>query len=85
MNPLAGIPQRGSDPCASGFAIAPSDTVNLAVYTRYLHVSVAGTVTVDFVNGGSNISLGTLPIGTYPLSVSRVYSTGTSATLVGLY
>jgi hypothetical protein len=71
-------------PYTKGFAIAPNDGANLAQPTRGLAVGAAGTVTVDFADGGSNVTL-TLPAGVHPLRVTKVYATGTAATgLVGL-
>ncbi len=71
-------------PATIGFAITPHDTNALTQPTRLLAVGVAGTVKVDFYEGGTGITL-TLPSGVFPLRVKRVYATGTTATgIVGL-
>lgn len=78
-------------PLNAGAAVTPNDGVDLVppaglpVATRALVVGVGGTVTVNFPNGGTNITM-TLPAGIHPLSVTRVYATGTAATgIVALY
>ncbi len=71
--------------------ITPSDTVDLAPYAKALMVTAAGTVSVLPISnyaGGSTtaVSLGNLPVGyIIPIQVARVFLTGTSATVVGLY
>jgi hypothetical protein len=85
-NITTGFKNRAGQPATKIVAVVPSDTTDLATGpTRGLHVSVAGTVTVDFAEGGTNIALGSLPIGVYPYSVRRVRSTGTAATVLALY
>jgi len=72
---------NGSDRLA---AITTSDTVNIPEVPRAIFVSVSGTVTVV----GSDdvaVSLGTLPIGVYPVQPKRINAAGTSATVVALY
>lgn len=69
-----------------GVAITPSDSVIIAP-TRGLFIGGAGNVTVDFVDGTSNVLLTGPEVGTVlPLSVVRVRATGTTATaIVALY
>lgn len=66
-----------------GAAIAPSDSV--AVDFNGIYIGGAGNVKVDLYDG-STITLTAVIVGTvYPLKISKVYSTGTTATnLVGL-
>ena len=73
-------------PARTGFAITPSDDADLTVATRGIYVGGGGDITVDFVDSGTSIVLASVVAGTVlPIRVSRVYSTGTSATnLVGL-
>ena len=72
-------------------AIAPSDTVDLAPYAKALMVTAAGTVSVlpinNYAAGSSTaVALGNLPVGyIIPIQVARVFATGTTATVVGLY
>lgn len=74
-------------PASYGFAITPSNTVDLPHETRSIFVGASGNITVDFVDGGTNILLMGCTAGTVlPVRVKRVYQTGTGATnLVGLY
>lgn len=72
-------------------AISPSDTVDLAPYAKALMVTAAGTVSILPIVNYENaivtpVALGTLPVGTIiPIQVARVFSTGTTATVIGLY
>jgi hypothetical protein len=72
-------------------AITPSDTVDLPVYAKALMVTAAGTVSVlpiaEYVQGNTTaVALGNLPVGyIIPIQVARVFASGTSATVIGLY
>jgi hypothetical protein len=67
-------------------AITPSDSANLPVPSLYLYVGGTGDVKVDTLGGSVGIVFKAVPVGTIlPIQVTKVYSTGTSATnLVGL-
>lgn len=66
-------------------AVTTSDTGALEP-TRALYVGVSGNVTVDMVEGGSNLTFTAVPAGILPIQVTRVYATGTTATnIVALY
>lgn len=68
----------------SGATVTPSDSGTIPA-TRALLIGVAGTVYVDFADGGTNVKC-ILPAGVWPLQVTRVYSTNTTATdIVALY
>ena len=75
----------------SAAAISPSDTVDLTTYAKALMVTAAGTVSVLPVVNYENavltpIALGNLPVGyIIPIQVARVFATGTTATVIGLY
>jgi hypothetical protein len=72
-------------------AISPSDTVDLAPYAKALMVTAAGTVGVlpitSYATGSTTaVALGNLPVGyIIPIQVARVFATGTTATVIGLY
>ena len=68
----------------SGFAITPSDSVDLpGPTTAGIYVATAGTLTVT-LSSGAKIST-TVPTGLAPLVATRVWSTGTAASgLTGL-
>lgn len=66
-----------------GASVTPSDTD--AVDFNGLYIGGAGDIKVDLLNG-STVTLSSALAGTiYPLRVTKVYSTGTTATnIVGL-
>jgi len=75
MNPIG----RGTVPFyTEAVAIVPNDATTFSP-TLALNVQVAGVVTVDMVGTGTNIGL-YCGQGTHKLAVTRVYSTGTTAT-----
>ena len=72
-------------PANSGFAVTPSDTADLAFYTRAIYVGTSGNVKVDFVGSGSGVTL-TGVSGLLQVRVKRIYSTGTTASnITALY
>lgn len=66
-------------PARNGTAVTPSDSTTFAA-TRALYIGVSGDVYVDFVGGGTNVKMTAAPVGERPWQVTRVYSTGTTAT-----
>jgi len=60
-------------------AVTPSNTVDLALPSSALHISVAGTLKVDMVSG-ETVAFPVVPVGTIHIAVTRVYATGTAAT-----
>lgn len=73
-------------PASNAFDIAPGDGSDLAIVTRALWVGGAGAVKLT-TQGGDTVTLSGVTAGSLiPIRVSRVFSTGTTATLlVGLY
>ena len=74
-----------SGPAASGFAVTPSDTLDLPETTRALYVGIAGDLAVKMANGETltlrNVAQGAV----LPLRTTRILQTGTSASaIVGL-
>jgi len=68
-------------------AITPSNTVDLpAIASKGVYVGVAGAVKVD-TESDTTVTFVAVPAGAIlPVSVKRVYATGTAATdLVALY
>ena len=63
---------------SSGFAITPSDTVDISATTAGVYVGAAGTLQVTFLSGGT-VEL-TVPAGLAPIVVTRVWATNTTAT-----
>ena len=70
----------------SAAAVTPSDSSVISV-TRSLYVGGAGTVKVDMAVDGTAISFLSVAAGSLlPVQVTKVYSTGTTATsIVALY
>lgn len=80
---LAGKGYGSTDP-GTPFAITPSDGSDLTFVTRMITINVGGTLTVDTIGpdgtvADTNMTL-TVPSGSYPWRISKVYSTGTAAT-----
>lgn len=74
-----------TSPARNAETVTPDDDNDLPNTARALLLSAAGTVTVDMVGTGTDIAL-PLRAGFNPVSVSRVYSTGTdSLTIVALW
>jgi len=62
--------------------VTPSDSAEK--FYRALYVGTQGDVTVDVLDGGTNLTFKSVE-GVFPISVTRVYSTGTTATdIMGL-
>jgi hypothetical protein len=80
--PREGAPTRYTD----GSAVTPDDAVDLADGPCVgLSCAGAGVASVDFVDGSTAIIVGLL-VGANPYAVTRVRSTGTTATgIVALY
>jgi hypothetical protein len=66
-------------------AIVPSDSTNLPGAISAFTVGVTGTVAVDTSGGSKNVALTCVAGWTYTLQVTKVYSTGTSATGINGY
>lgn len=80
---LSGKGNGSTDP-GTPFAITPNDSTDLSFVTRMITINVGGTLTVDTIGpdgavAQTNTTL-TVPSGSYAWRISRVYSTGTTAT-----
>lgn len=75
----------GAEPADGAFAVTPSD-VTVLVGARALYVGGAGNLTVEMLNpesAAATVTFSGVPAGTLlPISVERVLSTGTTATLI---
>lgn len=69
-----------SGPITGGFDITPDDANDLAVMPRALMVGASGDVAVTLKDGSSLTLTGLTPGVIYPLRVTRVQATGTTAT-----
>jgi hypothetical protein len=83
-DPYASFAQENaSSPARGAAAVTPHDTNDLTTYAKALYVGGAGDVKVIPVENAdaSPITFVDVPAGTIlPVSVRRVYSTGTVAT-----
>jgi hypothetical protein len=68
-----------SDPAANAVIVVPSDVLNLGPASRALYVGGSGNLTVLML-GGQTVLFSNLAPGWYPLRVTRVMLTGTTAT-----
>ena len=73
-------------PACDAFAITPSDTDNLKQVTRALYIGGVGDVKVMMKYGGV-VTFKAVPVASFlPIRVKKVFSTGTTATLIlGLF
>lgn len=71
------------EPAGSAVAVTPNDSTDLpGGATRSLYVGGTGDVKVDMDAGGA-VTFSAVPAGTFmPVMAKRVYSTGTTATLI---
>jgi len=75
-----------SSPAQGAFNITPSDSANVTHTTRGIFVGGAGNLSVVMASGESAFFTGVLAGTIYPICVTKVLSSGTTATsLVGLY
>lgn len=74
-----------TSPGIDALPVAPNDTVPLAHVTRALYVGVSGDVRVELLSGAVATFQSMQAGGIYPLRVSRVFATGTTASgLIGV-
>lgn len=80
--PFAGAPDG---PYLDGFAVTPTDSVDLAQLTTALYIGGAGTLRI-ITQKGTTLNFAAVPAGTtIRIRAKQVHSTGTSATsIVGL-
>jgi hypothetical protein len=73
-------------PAEGATAITPADATDFKP-TRAIYAGASGDVKVDMANGDSAVTFTGLAAGiVHPLSVKRIYATGTTATsIVALY
>lgn len=70
-------PQTLSAPMRSGFAITPTDGVDLTNVTRAIYITTGGAVSVQWADGTNQVL--TLPAGYFEFRWNRVNSSGTTA------
>lgn len=84
--PLGSRVSHRGEPATSAAAVAPNDAADLPNgTTRALYIGGAGDVKVN-MDDGSTVTFKAAPVGILPISVSRVFNTGTIATnILALY
>jgi hypothetical protein len=65
-------------PARDGFVVTPSDSVNLPVPARSLHISTAGSLTIINLSG-ITVDFPNVPVGELRVGALRVLATGTTA------
>ena len=68
-----------SKPAVRADVVTPDNSGELTPL-RSLYIGVSGDVTVDMADSGTNVTFKAVPVGILPVSVTRVYATGTTAT-----
>ena len=78
------LPAPPRESSVDQFPITPSDSTDLTSIPIALVVLTTGTIRAKGVNSSSYVDYPAFPAGTIlPISVIRVYATGTTATLAG--
>lgn len=79
VDKFAGFTQTPADPARSIIDVSPSDTTDLSDVTNALNVATPGTVRVTTLDGSvTDVSIA--PGYAFPLRVTRIWATGTTAT-----
>ena len=69
-------------PAGNAAELTPADGANLATFSRALYIGGGGNVRVTMV-GGQTVTFSNVAPGTMlPIRVSRLWATGTTATLI---
>ena len=69
-----------SGPICGGFDITPSDADEISQVTRAIMVSQSGDLSVELKSGDAIVLKNRIPGAVYPFHISKVLSTGTTAT-----
>ncbi|MBA96011.1 MAG: hypothetical protein V7763_11360 [Sulfitobacter sp.] len=69
-----------SGPICGGFDITPSDADEISQVTRAIMVSQSGDLSVELKSGDAIVLKNLIPGAVYPFRISKVLSTGTTAT-----
>lgn len=74
-----GFSDTARDPVGIAEAVTPSDSEDLTYVSRALWVGTEGNLSV-ITAGGQTVALANVNVGWHPIRVSRIRSTGTTAT-----
>jgi hypothetical protein len=70
--------QSDNSPSEYPFSITPNDNADLAQITRAVILANGGTLKITRLDNSTDTL--TLPAGSFPMKVRRVWATGTTAT-----
>lgn len=79
MAALDNITGNSTNPASSAVAVTPNDTADLTNVTRAIYIGTGGNLSVIMQDGSTCTFTGVLAGTVYPLRVSRVRATGTTA------
>lgn len=96
MANLHGLPKQINGPVENGYAVTPSDSVDLTFTntdgntvtftTRGIYLGASGDLKVDLERGGTVTFTGLSAGVIHPVAAKRIYATGTTATsILGLF
>jgi len=66
------------NPATHAASVTPSDSVDLSNVSRWVIIGTAGALKVT-TKGGDTVTMGNVPAGFLPIQVTRIWSTGTTA------
>ena len=81
------VPTSAGGPAGRCVAITPTDTGELTTYIGSIYVGVTGNLAVTPMRNTADTSVvfTNVPVGWFPVSVRKVWATGTTATgLIGV-
>ncbi len=82
-DPYSSMSDTLVSPASNAFNISASSD-DLAYIPKGIHCNASGTITCDFLNGATGLSIAVVAGMYYPYRLKKVTNLGT-ATLVGLY
>jgi len=86
IDPFAGHVAGFDSPVRGGYAITPDDDADLPKVTRAVMVAEGGDLSVAMLDGTALVLPALVPGAIYPVRLTRVNSSGTTAAgVVGLY
>lgn len=68
-------------PGSRGYAITPSNSTDLTHPARAIWVGGAGDIKIKDLDG-NDVTFSNVPVGFFAMGATRVYATGTTATLL---
>jgi len=66
-------------PAESGVTLTPDDNNDLVAPTRAVYIGVSGDIKVDMLGEGTATVWTAVPVGVFPIRITRLYATDTTA------